>query len=105
MTIQTSKKLKIIFPKICFQLYAFRERHPPIYKSDTTFYTNLILDVEANVKWVETEGPALKEWLLDHQPTGLDVEMSNKRSLDLPNSAMEHWAEVRQSYLSDGHQF
>lgn len=83
------------------ELYAFKARHPPASQSETTSYTNLILDVEANVQWVQTEGPALEQWLLAHQPAGLNVEMRNGRALNLPNSAMEHWAGVHESYRSD----
>ena len=82
-------------------MLAFKERHPPASEGDDTFYTHLILDVENNINWLNTEGAGLQQWLQDHQPAGVHVQMVNGEPFALPVPSMEHWEGVRESYRSE----
>jgi aminopeptidase N len=85
-------------------LVAFLSRHPPT-NSEETLYTNLILDVEANINWLNTEGAGLQAWLEAHQPANVHVEMLNGAPFALPVPSMEHWQAVRESYRSELNHF
>jgi hypothetical protein len=85
-------------------LHAFFSRHPPT-GSEETLYTNLSLDVESNIIWLNTEGAGLQAWLEANQPANVNVEMLNGAPFALPVPSMEHWQAVRDSYRSELNHF
>ena len=84
------------------QLIRFASNHSII--GDTS-YTNLILDIENNMKWLEEQGPGLEEWLMKHKPTTLPPDVVKRTTSSLSVPSTNHWQPEAKSYSSELNEF
>lgn len=90
-------KLHAVILLYLLQLIAFKSRHPPESDEEVTSYTNLILDVQSNIKWLKTEGPGLQRWLQVRQLAGLVDHVVKGAAYAMPVPSVEN---RRESYRS-----
>jgi len=84
MTQLTNVALGFTTESELIKLDAFKANHPPSNGTETTSYTNLILDIENNIEWLNREGPDLQQWLKDHQPSESIIRTTNLKTYGLP---------------------